>query len=109
MIDFEEIRKHFGTFSLDSRDMANCPDFWNRILSQVLVTRCEHLFLEDEFVYSGFSMLFRPIEEGAKPLFYRFSVDEFNDIVAIETKEMEVTKEREYGQTGNNLRDQNLC
>ena len=99
MTDFKEIRKHFGSFSLDARDMALYPDFWGRILSNVLVTRCEHQFQMDVFVYNGFSLLFRPIEEGTCPLFYKFDIDGFNDIVAIETEELKITRveRKEHG------------
>jgi hypothetical protein len=103
--DFEEIFERCGTFNLDMQDMAFHPDFWSRILSNVLVTRCEHLLWEGALTYVGYSKLFRHIEEGMKPSFYRFDTDEFNDIVAIETKEMEITRFRERnGQTTNKRR-----
>jgi hypothetical protein len=91
-MDFKEIRKCFGTFSVDARDMATNPDFWAKILSHVLVTRCEHRFWRDVFVYDGFSILFQPVREGEEPLFYKFDMDEFNDIIAVQTEEMEITR-----------------
>lgn len=70
-----------------SSDLANYEEFevLSQVMSMMFVTRCEHEYVSDMFVYTAVSPAFRKTDAGEAPPRYNAIVEEVDDEV-IEVK-----------------------
>lgn len=73
-----------GRFEIKDRVIRDTPEIALKIMSQVIVVRCEFEFHPWTLKYVGYSMLFDRELDGREPASYEFSVTE------TESGEMEV-------------------
>lgn len=81
------ILRRRGYFKLNVRRCLGDLSFWGRIISKMLVTRCEHIFHDNTLEYHAYSSLFREIDDLEKSPYYEIRFNEFNDIEAIEIEQ----------------------
>ncbi len=79
-MEWKEIEDKQGVFCLSSKDLKEDISLIQRIMSNIIVTRCEYYFSGEIFVYEAVSPMFDDVEPGMKPQAYRFGFDEFNDL-----------------------------
>lgn len=83
-MDRESLLKRRGCFTLNSRDCYYDLSFWGQIMAKMLITRCEHMLLDNLLVYHAYSSLFREVPDLEKSPHYEIRSNEHNDIEAIE-------------------------
>jgi hypothetical protein len=86
----DDILNHRGKFALDVSIMET-PALWQKIMSQVLITKCEYDFSRQCFIYEGMSYLFDLIiiAPEVSP-FYRLEMNG-NSFEVFETTKLEVS------------------
>jgi hypothetical protein len=82
--DIDDLLKRRGYFELDVRRVLGDISFWGRVMSKVLVTKCEHGFHNNRLYYHAYSELFRKVKDQEESPYYEIRSNEFNDIEAIE-------------------------
>lgn len=80
--DYEELRHRRGCFWLSHDFVRENTRFWQLIMSNILITRCEYIFDLERFEYFALSPLFDKCDKLTDLPEYQFSVNEYQDLVA---------------------------
>ncbi len=80
MIDPADIKKRRGRFLLSADRLNDNLPFIQKIMSQVIVMRCEYLWGINVFDYEAISPLFDQCPENEQAPDYMFSEDELLDL-----------------------------
>jgi hypothetical protein len=78
--DLSDIRLRRGKFAVKAEWLHRRSPFIQKIMSQMIVTRCEYLWSLQVFDYEAISPLFDLCPENQKSPDYQFFEDEFNDL-----------------------------
>ena len=75
-LTWPELRERRGLFSISSSLIVTNLDIVHKVMAQVFIVRCEHIFLENRFCYDAYCELFAPIPPDVPVPSYEFQVDE---------------------------------
>ena len=75
-LTWDELRERRGLFSISSSLIVTNLDIVHKVMAQVLIVRCEHVFLENRFCYDAYCELFTPTPPNESVPSYEFQVDE---------------------------------
>lgn len=83
----EDIIRCRGTFKLTYLQTIDDPQFWEMVMSKMLITQCKHYWIYSQnyftkgwFQYEAYSPLFEELQDNEKLARYEITKDEFNDI-----------------------------
>lgn len=65
------VKRRIGIFSIDIKLVHTDPEMVQKVMSKVIVTRCEMIFHKDVFEYVALSPHFDELSEGESPPTYQ--------------------------------------
>lgn len=80
---YDELELRCGELHLGEEQFRYDIKLWHRIMSKILVVRCEYRMDRRSFEYIALSPLFDKRQPGERPPCYEFSINEYNDLEAV--------------------------